>query len=676
MKTILNRFLNNFLHIDDLNVGKKLRVLSLFFIGILSIMMIYTLFTLYQQKEDGLKINIAGRQRMLTQKFTKEFFLSRQQEKSSGTSSNNSIMAKSAKLFDLSLTALQNGGTTYKDLGLTKPLKLSHAGNAAVKKQLEKVSTLWNQLKSRVKSVEGSICPPETMIEINNISVKTLVSMNKAVGMLADQSASKVNTMQMVEITLWVLAIFISLSISSLIISSITAPLNTVVATTKIIATGDLTGHSNEVVSKNEMGILQKNIETMRSALNSVINSVQQNSKQMSASSIQIATISSQMSEASSREQESSEQVLDAIKSLQEISTTVDSQIEQSIENINITTQQAQHGVSVVSRNIDELSETMTSVNNTAEQMEALKRETHRINKIIESIENIADQTNLLALNATIEAARAGEAGKGFAVVANEIKELARQTADSTTEITTLINSLTGQVDESVSSMEHVVKNVRHSRQQSEQTVKEFESMQTGVQNATDSVGHIAKSNQQQAKQLTQLHNRLYELFDVLKNSADKAQETTLVASDLHLVAQLLNETLSGFTAIPESAVKRAENDKRNSPRIANRVKVNVEVDNKKMHLLGITQDISMGGMKLKCKQKLEHEGKLHFTIHLPADIPEKQDEILKLSGSVVREDKKLDHYFYGIQFDSLDTSQEQVLKNIFSFFGKQHSYS
>ena len=676
MKTILNRFLNNFLHIDDLNVGKKLRVLSLFFIGILSIMMIYTLFTLYQQKEDGLKINIAGRQRMLTQKFTKKFFLFRQQKKNSGETSSQPSMAKSAKLFDLSLAALQDGGTTYKDLGLTKPLKLSHAGNAAVKKQLEDVSTLWNQLKSKVKSVEGSICPPETMIEINNISVKALVSMNKAVGMLADQSASKVNTMQMVEITLWVLAIFISLSISSLIISSITDPLNTVVATAKIIATGDLTGHPNAVVSKNEMGILQKNIETMRSALNSVINSVQQNSKQMSASSIQIATISSQMSEASTREQESSEQVLDAIKSLQEISTTVESQIEQSIENINITTQQAQHGVSVVSRNIDELSETMTSVNNTAEQMEALKRETHRINKIIESIENIADQTNLLALNATIEAARAGEAGKGFAVVANEIKELARQTADSTTEITTLINSLTSQVDESVSSMEHVVKNVRHSRQQSEQTVKEFESMQTGVQNATDSVGHIAESNQQQANQLTQLHNRLYELFDVLKNSADKAQETTLVASDLHLVAQLLNETLSGFTALPESAVKRAENDKRNSPRIANRVKVKVEIDNKEMHLLGITQDISLGGMKLKCRQKLKHKGRLHFMIHLPADIPGKQEEILKLSGSVVREDKKQNYYYYGIQFESLDTRQEKVLKSIFNFFRKQHSYS
>jgi methyl-accepting chemotaxis protein len=57
------------------------------------------------------------------------------------------------------------------------------------------------------------------------------------------------------------------------------------------------------------------------------------------------------------------------------------------------------------------------------------------IGKVIEVITSIAGQTNLLALNATIEAARAGEAGKGFAVVANEVKELAKQTARATGEI-------------------------------------------------------------------------------------------------------------------------------------------------------------------------------------------------------------------------------------------------
>ncbi len=64
------------------------------------------------------------------------------------------------------------------------------------------------------------------------------------------------------------------------------------------------------------------------------------------------------------------------------------------------------------------------------------------INGVVELIESVAAKTNLLALNATIEAARAGETGKGFAVVANEVKALARQTAEATSEIRNRLNEM------------------------------------------------------------------------------------------------------------------------------------------------------------------------------------------------------------------------------------------
>jgi len=472
-----------------------------------------------------------------------------------------------------------------------------------------------------------------------------------------------------------VFAILISLPISFIIITSITIPLDNVVSTTKKIAEGDLRESSGEIISKNELGVLQTNVNTMRSALNRVIHAVQQNSKQMAVSSSQIATISSGISDSNVNEQKSSEHVMHAIESLQQISETVNTHVEQTMINIKDTEQQAQQGVAVVSQNIEELSEAMTSVNTTADQMEALKRATGEIHKIIESIESIADQTNLLALNATIEAARAGEAGKGFAVVANEIKELARQTADSTTEITTLINSLTEQVDGSVSSMGHVVKNVRHSRQQAEQTVQAFESMKDGVVSATVSTDHIAEYNQQQADQLTQLHDRLFELFDVLEHSTNKVQETTLVASDLHLVSKRLNETLSDFVVNPETPVKRPEKEKRNTPRIESRIKVTVDTEQEGHQINAVTQDISMGGMNLKCNQHLQRKSQLRLMIHLPSENNEDQEELLKLTGHIVREEERKGNYYYGIQFDALDNKQEPLLKSIFNFFGKQHSY-
>ncbi|WP_347060172.1 methyl-accepting chemotaxis protein [Blastococcus sp. HT6-30] len=77
----------------------------------------------------------------------------------------------------------------------------------------------------------------------------------------------------------------------------------------------------------------------------------------------------------------------------------------------------------------------VTRASSMTTQVQALASASTAVGDVIRIISTIADQTNLLALNATIEAARAGESGKGFAVVANEVKELARETAQATSKV-------------------------------------------------------------------------------------------------------------------------------------------------------------------------------------------------------------------------------------------------
>ncbi len=84
------------------------------------------------------------------------------------------------------------------------------------------------------------------------------------------------------------------------------------------------------------------------------------------------------------------------------------------------------------------------------ETIHRLGAASQEIEEVIKIINGIAEQTKFLALNATIEAARAGEAGKGFAVVANEVKELARQTAEATGEITQKIRAMQNESGEAI----------------------------------------------------------------------------------------------------------------------------------------------------------------------------------------------------------------------------------
>jgi methyl-accepting chemotaxis protein len=103
-------------------------------------------------------------------------------------------------------------------------------------------------------------------------------------------------------------------------------------------------------------------------------------------------------------------------------------------------------------------SDAVLQTRSASEQVDQLGEAAKGIGKVLETISEISEQVNLLALNATIEAARAGDAGKGFAVVANEIKDLAKQTAEATGEIRSKIEGIQSTTEGTVSHIEKIEK--------------------------------------------------------------------------------------------------------------------------------------------------------------------------------------------------------------------------
>lgn len=162
-------------------------------------------------------------------------------------------------------------------------------------------------------------------------------------------------------------------------------------------------------------------------------------------------------------------------------------------------------------------SEAMTEVHTTTGMVSKLGESSDKIGTVIDVITSIAEQTNLLALNATIEAARAGEAGKGFAVVANEVKELAKQTAAATQEISSLIIAIrddAGEVASAISGMATVMAQINDSQATIASAVEEQTAVTTEI---SQSIGGAAMGANDIAR-------RVQTVLDAANQTSDAAR--------------------------------------------------------------------------------------------------------------------------------------------------------
>jgi methyl-accepting chemotaxis protein len=360
---------------------------AIFLQFIIAISLIVLVLNMQQkQKHDSLGINLAGRQRMLSQKMTKEILLFSQDliiaEK----------VANTIRVFDLTLKGLADGGKVPLDLAQAKFADLPKNESREALAQLKKVETLWKSFRANADTFlkEKSA---DSLDYVNKNNVPLLQEMNKAVFIMDNDASEKVRSMK--KVLKWGIVVLGVLFLAALII-----------------------------VRKN-VQIIFNLLGKLGGGLSTASEKTWESAGVVSATSLQLAEGSSEQAAA----------IEETSASLEEMS----SMTKQNADNANHADALVKETDQIVAAANDAMSRLTVS-------MEDISKASEETSNIIKTIDEIAFQTNLLALNAAVEAARAGEAGAGFAVVADEVRNLALRAAGAAKNTSTMIEETTNKI--------------------------------------------------------------------------------------------------------------------------------------------------------------------------------------------------------------------------------------